>query len=114
MPGTANPMPPAGFDSIPGLDDIEPAEEDMAAGASPLAPGPDGEPAPDAKAGPAAAPTALPGSPLFVGGFGSEHPGGAQFAMGDGRIRYLPTTMSLAVLQQMAHRNDGKLPPSEP
>jgi hypothetical protein len=110
-PGTINPMPPPGFAPIPGLDDVEPAEEDMpgAAGAPQAA----SEPAAGgAAAGPALA--ALPGSPLFVGGFGSEHPGGCQFAMGDGRIRHLSSTTSLAVLQQLAHRNDGKLPPNLP
>jgi prepilin-type N-terminal cleavage/methylation domain-containing protein len=111
MPGTVNPTPPAEFAPIPGVDDAQPAEEDMpAAAAAGLAPAE--PPSGGAAAGPALA--ALPGNPLFVGGFGSEHPGGCHFAMGDGRIKYFSATTSLAVLQQLAHRNDGKLPPNLP
>jgi prepilin-type processing-associated H-X9-DG protein len=51
------------------------------------------------------------GMPTFVGGFGSAHPGGAMFAFGDGSIRYLRETMDGAVLRQLGHRADGKLPP---
>jgi prepilin-type N-terminal cleavage/methylation domain-containing protein len=122
-PGTANPAPPAEFEPIPGVDDVEPAEEEMPGGTGPVTPpGLDAEPV----APPAAVPgsgvakvasstlTVLPGNPLFVGGFGSDHPNGAQFAMGDGRIKYLPQTVSFAVLQQFAHRSDGKLPTGEP
>jgi len=50
------------------------------------------------------------GSPNFVGGFSSEHPLGAHFAFGDGSVRYLSQMMSPAVLQQLGHRADGKLP----
>lgn len=57
----------------------------------------------------APAPAATLGSPLFVGGFSSTHPGGAQFAFGDGSIRFLGQTMSAAVLQQLGHRADGKV-----
>ena len=52
-----------------------------------------------------------PGNPLWVGSFGSFHSGGANFAFGDGSIRYLRDTMQLSQLQQMAHRKDGQLPP---
>ena len=52
-----------------------------------------------------------PGSPLFVGGFGSVHPAGAILAFGDGSVRFQTTTMSLAVLQRIGHRADGKLQP---
>jgi prepilin-type N-terminal cleavage/methylation domain-containing protein/prepilin-type processing-associated H-X9-DG protein len=44
-----------------------------------------------------------------AGGFGSFHPGGAQFAFGDGHVGFLSQTMELTVLQQLAHRADGKL-----
>jgi prepilin-type N-terminal cleavage/methylation domain-containing protein/prepilin-type processing-associated H-X9-DG protein len=44
-----------------------------------------------------------------VGGFGSHHPGGANFAFGDGSIRYLGEDISLPVYQQLGHRADGKL-----
>jgi hypothetical protein len=51
----------------------------------------------------------LPGNPAFVGGFGSEHPNVAIFAMGDGSVKSLTRGMSGKVLQAMAHRRDGKL-----
>lgn len=44
-----------------------------------------------------------------VGGFGSHHPGGAQFAMGDGHVEFLSQTISIEVYQQLGHRADGKL-----
>ena len=120
QPGTTNPTPPAEFEPIPGLDDVEPAEEDMPPGATAPAgiagdapPSSDPDMAPGGKVT-AGTLTALPGNPLFVGGFGSEHPGGAQFAMGDGRVAYLTQGISFAVLQQLAHRKDGKLPPNLP
>lgn len=58
-----------------------------------------------------AAPMATLGSPLFVGGFSSAHPQGAQFAFGDGSVRYLSQMMSATVLQQLGNRADGKLTP---
>lgn len=63
------------------------------------------------KAGGKAATAATPGSPLYVGGFSSVHPAGAQFAFGDGSVRFLNQMMSGPVLQQLGHRADGKLPP---
>ncbi len=50
----------------------------------------------------------LLGTPLWVGGFGSQHPGGAQFALGDGSVRFFTQTTSPAVLAQAAHRRDGR------
>ena len=44
-----------------------------------------------------------------VGGFASFHPGGANFAFGDGHISFLGETIALDVLQQLGHRADGKL-----
>jgi len=46
---------------------------------------------------------------LAVGGFGSYHPGGANFAMGDGSVRYLSDSISMPVFQQLGDRDDGKL-----
>jgi prepilin-type processing-associated H-X9-DG protein len=47
--------------------------------------------------------------PLYVGGFGSHHPGGANFAFGDGHVRFISETLDQEVLQQLAARADGKL-----
>ncbi len=47
--------------------------------------------------------------PLHVGGFGSHHPGGANFALGDGSVRFLSEAMKMTVLQQLADRADGEL-----
>jgi prepilin-type N-terminal cleavage/methylation domain-containing protein/prepilin-type processing-associated H-X9-DG protein len=43
---------------------------------------------------------------LVVGGFDSWHPGGANFAFGDGSVRFISGG---AMLPQLAHRNDGKM-----
>ncbi len=48
-----------------------------------------------------------PQAPLAVGGFGSDHPGGANFAFGDGGVRMLSDDLDLKVLQQLANRRDG-------
>jgi prepilin-type N-terminal cleavage/methylation domain-containing protein/prepilin-type processing-associated H-X9-DG protein len=46
---------------------------------------------------------------LAVGGFGSYHPGGANFAMGDGSVKYLSESISPPIFQQLGDRDDGKL-----
>jgi prepilin-type N-terminal cleavage/methylation domain-containing protein/prepilin-type processing-associated H-X9-DG protein len=51
---------------------------------------------------------------LPVGGFASRHPGGAQFAFGDGHVRFLSETVMPGVLQQMGHRADGQLITTRP
>ncbi|MGI6420281.1 MAG: DUF1559 domain-containing protein [Thermoguttaceae bacterium] len=43
------------------------------------------------------------------GSFGSNHPGGAQFAMGDGSVQFVSETIDMAVYRAMASRN-GKEP----
>jgi prepilin-type N-terminal cleavage/methylation domain-containing protein/prepilin-type processing-associated H-X9-DG protein len=76
----------------------------------------------DAAADPAIDPTlggAMPGMaggpgggalpPTFVGGFGSQHPGGANVGFGDGSVRYMSGGTTLKVLQQLGHRSDGTL-----
>jgi prepilin-type processing-associated H-X9-DG protein len=55
-------------------------------------------------------PDASAGAALFVGGFASMHGGGgANFAFGDSHVSYMTDSMDLALLQQLAHRADGKL-----
>lgn len=46
-------------------------------------------------------------APLAVGGFGSDHPAGANFAFGDGSVRFLSNDLDLKALQQLANRRDG-------
>jgi prepilin-type processing-associated H-X9-DG protein len=50
-----------------------------------------------------------PGPVLPIGGFASVHPGGCQFAFGDGHVNFLTETIPPATLQQLGHRADGKL-----
>ncbi len=54
-----------------------------------------------------------PGSPMFVGGFGSVHPAGAQFAMGDGSVRFLSSTIAATALTKLGSRADGQLPEND-
>ncbi|MBL9125042.1 MAG: DUF1559 domain-containing protein [Planctomycetaceae bacterium] len=57
----------------------------------------------------------LPGSPvLSVGGFTSSHLGGANFAFGDGSVRFVPHTIDFKVYQQWGNRADGELPGALP
>jgi prepilin-type processing-associated H-X9-DG protein len=46
---------------------------------------------------------------LHVGGFESYHPGGAQFAFGDGSVRFLSERISSTIYQRLGHRADGEL-----
>ena len=46
---------------------------------------------------------------LFVGSFGSHHPGGSLFVFGDGHVQFLSEVIVPELLQQLAHRADGKL-----
>jgi prepilin-type processing-associated H-X9-DG protein len=47
--------------------------------------------------------------PLPVGGFGSYHPGGANFAFGDGHVSFISENVAKEALQQIGHRADGEL-----
>lgn len=47
---------------------------------------------------------------LAVGGFSSSHTGGANFLLGNGSVRFISESVSLPVLQTLAHRDDGSLP----
>jgi prepilin-type N-terminal cleavage/methylation domain-containing protein/prepilin-type processing-associated H-X9-DG protein len=40
--------------------------------------------------------------------FGSLHPGGANFALADGSVRFISQTISMILLQRCAVRNDGE------
>ena len=44
-----------------------------------------------------------------VGGYSSQHPGGANFAFGDGSVRFLKSTIMPAVFAGLANRADGNL-----
>jgi prepilin-type N-terminal cleavage/methylation domain-containing protein/prepilin-type processing-associated H-X9-DG protein len=48
-------------------------------------------------------------NPLRVGGFGSAHPGGANFAFADGSMRFMNEMIGKQTLQELANRNDGKV-----
>jgi prepilin-type processing-associated H-X9-DG protein len=50
-----------------------------------------------------------PKSKLEVGGFSSQHPGGANFVFGDGSMQFLSETIDVPLFQQLGHRDDGKL-----
>ena len=50
-----------------------------------------------------------PAGPLEVRGFGSSHPGGAQFVFADGSCKMVSDSIASSVLQQLGHRADGKL-----
>lgn len=53
--------------------------------------------------------------PRFVGGFGSTHFGaGANFAFGDGSVRFLKETVDASVYQRLGHRADGEPIDDEP
>lgn len=47
--------------------------------------------------------------PLWVGGFGSHHPGGAQFCFADGSVRFLSESIAPEVYQNLGHRADGAM-----
>ncbi len=47
------------------------------------------------------------GTPAFVGGFGSRHPGGSNFVFGDGSVRFLKSSVAPKVYQDLANRSDG-------
>ena len=52
-----------------------------------------------------------PAAPVFesVGGFSSKHPGGANFAFGDGSVKFLRSSINATVFAYLANRADGNL-----
>jgi len=49
-------------------------------------------------------------APTFVGGFGSSHAGqGANFALGDGSVRFLSQSIDATVYRRLGHRCDGEM-----
>jgi len=44
-----------------------------------------------------------------VGGFGSRHPGGANFTFCDGSVRFLSETVERRTFQCLGHRSDGEM-----
>ncbi len=48
--------------------------------------------------------------PLFVGGFGSHHPGGANFNFADGSTQFLRDDLDEQVRRQLGARSDGEIP----
>jgi prepilin-type N-terminal cleavage/methylation domain-containing protein/prepilin-type processing-associated H-X9-DG protein len=50
-----------------------------------------------------------PPKPDPVGGFSSNHPGGANFLFGDGSVRFLKQTLNTTVYRHLANRADGEM-----
>jgi len=52
----------------------------------------------------------LPGAPpTLVGGFSSNHAGGANFAFGDGSVKFLKSSIRPSVYQCLGNRSDGQM-----
>jgi prepilin-type N-terminal cleavage/methylation domain-containing protein len=65
---------------------------------------------PPAPAQPAPAAAGLADALLLqVGGFGSAHVGGAQFAIGDGSVRFISQNVNPGTFKNLANRADGEL-----
>ena len=50
-----------------------------------------------------------PPDPLLVGGFGSLHPGGAQFTLADGSVRFLSQSIEPELFEFLGDRADGAM-----
>ena len=47
--------------------------------------------------------------PNFVGGFNSNHSAGANFALGDGNVRFISANIDLDLYRRLGNRKDGGL-----
>jgi prepilin-type N-terminal cleavage/methylation domain-containing protein/prepilin-type processing-associated H-X9-DG protein len=64
----------------------------------------------DDAAGPGGAKAATAFDTLsFVGGYDSRHPGGANFAFGDGSVRFLKSSIAGGTFRLLANRADGEI-----
>jgi prepilin-type processing-associated H-X9-DG protein len=45
----------------------------------------------------------------YVGGFSSRHPGGGNFAFGDGSVKFIKNSIGISVFQHLANRADGEV-----
>jgi prepilin-type processing-associated H-X9-DG protein len=59
-------------------------------------------------AGPGVNPNALK-NPKYVGGFSSPHPAGANFAFGDGSVRFICEMISPPTFKLFGNRADGQM-----
>jgi prepilin-type N-terminal cleavage/methylation domain-containing protein/prepilin-type processing-associated H-X9-DG protein len=50
-----------------------------------------------------------PTNPALVGGFSSSHPGGANFCLGDGSVRYVKDSIFSRTFRCLANRADGEV-----
>jgi prepilin-type N-terminal cleavage/methylation domain-containing protein/prepilin-type processing-associated H-X9-DG protein len=48
-------------------------------------------------------------TPAFVGGYSSRHPGGGNFAFGDGSVRFLKNSITASVFRLLSSRADGEI-----
>ncbi len=53
--------------------------------------------------------TSTPSETLTVGGFSSNHTGGALFVLADGSVKFLSDNTDATVFRNLANRNDGQL-----
>ncbi len=52
--------------------------------------------------------TPRPPTPIAVGGFGSDHKGGANFAFGDGSVRFVSASIHPRIFRLLGNRADGE------
>ena len=72
----------------------------------PMPPGGSPDDDPEAEVDPKAA---APGTPGFVGGFSSHHPGGVNTTMGDGSVKFLKNSISFGTAKLLGNRHDGEI-----